>query len=77
MTLNKIRILENSVDLNINLMKWRMSPSLNTDIIKTTKFLLIGAGTLGCSVARNLLGWGVRYIDFVDFIMVIVKRLKP
>lgn len=48
-------------------MKWRMAPNLNTEVIKTTKFLLIGAGTLGCSVARSLLGWGVRYIDFVDY----------
>jgi len=47
-------------------MKWRMAPSLDTEIIKLTKFLLIGAGTLGCSVSRCLLGWGVRHIDFVD-----------
>lgn len=59
-------ISENAVDLNINLMKWRMAPDLNTDIIKETKFLLVGAGTLGCHVARSLLGWGSRNITFID-----------
>jgi ubiquitin-like modifier-activating enzyme ATG7 len=47
-------------------MKWRMAPDLNVEIIRTTKFLLIGAGTLGCHVARNLLGWGARNINFID-----------
>lgn len=59
-------VCENSVDLNINLMKWRMAPDLNIDIIKNTKFLLIGAGTLGCHVSRNLIGWGARNINFID-----------
>ena len=43
-----------------------MAPDLNTEIIKNTKFLLIGAGTLGCHVSRNLLGWGARHINFID-----------
>jgi len=43
-----------------------MAPNLNIEIIRSTKFLLIGAGTLGCHVSRNLLGWGARFINFVD-----------
>jgi ubiquitin-like modifier-activating enzyme ATG7 len=47
-------------------MKWRIVPDLNLDIIKNCKCLLIGAGSLGCQVSRNLIGWGVREIVFVD-----------
>ncbi|EEH16308.2 ubiquitin-like modifier-activating enzyme ATG7 [Paracoccidioides brasiliensis Pb03] len=60
------RLADQSVDLNLKLMKWRISPNLNLKKIKNTKCLLLGAGTLGSYVARNLLGWGVRKITFVD-----------
>ncbi len=63
---NSETIAENAVDLNINLMKWRMCPGLNTQIIKEKKYLLIGSGTLGCHVSRCLLGWGARNITFMD-----------
>ncbi|KAJ5101471.1 Molybdenum cofactor biosynthesis MoeB [Penicillium alfredii] len=51
------RLADQSVDLNLKLMKWRISPTLNLDKIKQTKCLLLGAGTLGSYVARNLLVW--------------------
>ncbi|KAK2762822.1 Autophagy protein 7 [Arachnomyces sp. PD_36] len=60
------RLADQSVDLNLKLMKWRISPNLDLDKIKNTKCLLLGAGTLGSYVARNLMGWGVRKITFVD-----------
>ena len=50
-----VRLADQSVDLNLKLMKWRVSPRLDLDIIKRTRCLLLGAGTLGSYVARNLM----------------------
>ncbi|KAL9011750.1 MAG: hypothetical protein Q9173_003433 [Seirophora scorigena] len=60
------RLADQAVDLNLKLIKWRISPGLDLDIVKRTKCLLLGAGTLGSYVARNLMGWGVRKITFID-----------
>lgn len=60
------RLADTSVDLNLKLMRWRVMPDLDLEKIKQTKCLLLGAGTLGCYVARCLIGWGVRHITFVD-----------
>ena len=65
-TLDSKRLMSQAVDLNLRLMKWRMWPALDTEQLFATKVLLFGAGTLGCSVARTLIGWGVRNITFVD-----------
>lgn len=64
--LDPMRLAEQSVDLNLKLMRWRQLPSLNLDQLATTRCLLLGAGTLGCHIARCLLGWGFRHITFVD-----------
>lgn len=60
------QLADQSVDLNLKLMKWRIAPNLNLDKVKDTKCLLLGAGTLGSYVSRILMGWGVRKITFVD-----------
>ncbi|KAI9769504.1 MAG: Autophagy protein 7 [Geoglossum simile] len=60
------RLAEQAADLNLKLMKWRVAPDLDLEKIRNAKCLLLGAGTLGSYVARNLLGWGVRKITFVD-----------
>ena len=61
------RLSNQAVDLNIKLMRWREKPELDLDLLHNVKCLLLGAGTLGCQVARNLIGWGVRHISFVDY----------
>ncbi|CAI4064084.1 Atg7p SKDI_08G2180 [Saccharomyces kudriavzevii IFO 1802] len=64
--LDPLKIADQSVDLNLKLMKWRIVPDLNLDVISNTKALLLGAGTLGCYVSRALMAWGVRKVTFVD-----------
>ena len=49
------RLADQAVDLNLKLIKWRIAPGLDLEKIKETKCLLLGAGTLGSYVARNLL----------------------
>eukprot|EP00850_Spirogloea_muscicola_P009336 SM000052S17728 [mRNA] locus=s52:323003:328039:- [translate_table: standard] len=65
--MDPIRLATEAADLNLKLMKWRLLPSLQVERLAATRCLLIGAGTLGCQVARGLLAWGVRKITLVDY----------
>ncbi|KAH6644425.1 autophagy-related protein 7 [Boeremia exigua] len=60
------KLADQAVDLNLKLIKWRIAPNIDLDVIKNCKCLLLGAGTLGSYVSRILMGWGVRKITFVD-----------
>lgn len=64
--MNSEKLMEQAVDLNVRLMKWRQWPSLDTESLSGLKCLLLGAGTLGCATARALMGWGIRHITLVD-----------
>ena len=53
--MDPVRLADQAVDLNLQLMRWRIMPELDLDKVKHTKCLLLGAGTLGCYVARTLM----------------------
>ncbi|CAI5955897.1 unnamed protein product [Closterium sp. NIES-64] len=49
------RLVDEAASLNLKLMRWRVLPQLQLEGLNATKCLLLGAGTLGCQVARSLL----------------------
>eukprot|EP00210_Caulerpa_lentillifera_P002929 g2796.t1 len=77
---NPERLSEDAVNLNIKLMLWRAAPDLELETLFQTRCLLIGRshalqadiklclgmGTLGCAVARCLLGWGITHLTLID-----------
>jgi ubiquitin-like modifier-activating enzyme ATG7 len=59
-------LIEEQANLNLKLMKWRLEPNLDLPLLHGTKALILGSGTLGCNIARLLLGYGVRHMTFLD-----------
>ncbi|XP_062215087.1 ubiquitin-like modifier-activating enzyme atg7 isoform X2 [Phragmites australis] len=51
--------------MHLKLMGWRHFP-VNIDKLSRVRVLLLGAGILGCEVARLLMTWGVRKLSVVD-----------
>lgn len=49
------RLAVSAADLNLKLMRWRTLPSLDLGTLSSVRCLLLGAGTLGCQVARMLM----------------------
>ncbi|GAA5820172.1 hypothetical protein JCM10212_006494 [Sporobolomyces blumeae] len=64
--MDPLRLADQAVDLNLQLMRWRILPALDLDTVKRTRCLVLGAGTLGCYVSRCLMAWGIRQITLVD-----------
>ncbi|KAK6751196.1 hypothetical protein RB195_002895 [Necator americanus] len=60
------KLMEQAVGLNLSLIKWRLVPEMRLERYSSLKVLIFGAGTLGCNVARCLIGWNVKKITFVD-----------
>lgn len=64
--INPVQRADSDSRFNLELMKWRVLPSLELSRLAECRALLLGTGTLGCNVARNLLMWGVRHFTLVD-----------
>uniref|UniRef100_A0A804QTY4 Ubiquitin-like modifier-activating enzyme ATG7 n=1 Tax=Zea mays TaxID=4577 RepID=A0A804QTY4_MAIZE len=76
---NRSSINESSKDeekqlMHLKLMGWRHFP-VNIDRLSHVRVLLLGAGTLGCEVARLLMTWGVRKLTVVDSGSVVMSDL--
>lgn len=59
-------LLEYAGKNNLELMRVRLAPEIALPKIYDLKVTIIGTGTLGCNLARNLLTWGVEHLTFVD-----------
>jgi ubiquitin-like modifier-activating enzyme ATG7 len=66
MSMDPVKLAASAVTLNLSLMRWRLMPDIDLPRVAKCRCLLLGSGTLGCNVARLLLGWGVQTITFVD-----------
>lgn len=73
-SMNTEKLAESAVNLNLKLMKWRIAPDIDLDIISKQKCLLLGSGTLGCNVARCLMVFNLILSSGLNFILVLIYR---
>ncbi|KAI4526196.1 E1-like protein-activating [Schizophyllum commune Loenen D] len=64
--MDPVRLSLQATALNLKLMRWRVLPGLDLEKIAAQKCLLLGAGTLGCYVARALVAYNTEKITLVD-----------
>jgi molybdopterin/thiamine biosynthesis adenylyltransferase len=57
---------DHNAELNLKLMMWKYDPKLPLDILRQVNCVLVGSGTVGCAIARNLIAWGIKNVTFVD-----------
>lgn len=55
------------MDLNLKLMRWRIQPAIDLPKVAGTRCLLLGAGTLGCNVARCLMVCSAQLLGRVQY----------
>ncbi|KAH9283467.1 Ubiquitin-like modifier-activating enzyme ATG7 [Echinococcus granulosus] len=65
-TMDPVKLADSAVDLNLKLMLWRSLLIIDLNALHKTRCLILGCGTLGCNVARQLLAWGFRSMTLVD-----------
>ena len=61
--------------LNLKLMKWRLEPKLDLEMLFKLKVLILGSGTLGCNLGRALSAYGVSHFTFLDYGRVSMSNL--
>ena len=55
-----------SLAFTLQNMQLKYLPELPLPLLATTRVLILGAGTIGCHLARALLSWGLVNISFLD-----------
>lgn len=64
--LDKKIVQQDATELNVKLIKWRILPEFRPELLQMMNILIIGVGTLGCNILRDLVGWGVKKFTLID-----------